>query len=105
VGLLGLGVAGLAVGGAMTGLTIGAQGEVERGVSGMNPVWTPELQQKEQDALTYQTLSIAMYAVGGVAAAAGAVLLGLSFSGGKSRASLAPSFGPRSAGLVLQGAF
>lgn len=66
----------------------------------------PQLQASEHNGKLYDTVSFAMYGVGGAAAVASAVLLYFGLRPQHAaRAQLTPSFGSSSAGLVVTGRF
>jgi tetratricopeptide (TPR) repeat protein len=68
--------------------------------------FTPELRNKDADGRTFDVVGIAFYAVAGVCAVAGGVTLGLGLKGERAaRASIAPVFGPSSAGIAVSGRF
>jgi tetratricopeptide (TPR) repeat protein len=106
IGVLAVGVVALATGGAMSGLALSASNDVETAAAQRGRVFDASLQSKESNGKTFDVVGIAMYAVGGVAAAAGAALIGISFKKPPSeRAMLSPSISPTSAGIVVGGVF
>ena len=103
IAILAVGVAGLALGGAMAALASSSQSTIEGARHGE---FTPSLRDTESAGNTYQAAGIACFVVGGAAAATGAVLMGLGY-GKKSRTvtslRLAPMLAPGLAGLAVGG--
>jgi hypothetical protein len=76
--LVGVGVAALAVGGAMAALTVGASNDVTNAAK-THGEFTSSLRDTESQGNTTQPVSIAMFAIGGAAAVAGAALIVVGF--------------------------
>jgi tetratricopeptide (TPR) repeat protein len=105
--LAGLAVAALAVGGAMSGLAGNASSDVTKAAAVHGGVFTTDLQHTESDGKLYDNVSIAMYTVGGLAAAAAVVTLylGLRPDPALQHAAVVPVLSPSQAGLALTGQF
>ncbi len=106
IGVAALGVVALAVGAAMSALA-GAQSSDLENAAAMHKSFDADLQSVESKGKTYDTVSYACYAIGGVAAAAGVVLivLGKKQSAAAPTAQLAPLASPQGFGLSLSGRF
>lgn len=102
--VLGVGVAGLAVGGITGAMTLSKAGEIKDTCSD-DGVCPPEQESEADSAKTLGNVSTAMFVIGGVAAAAGIVLIAVEVAGddGGDVASTSPSLrvelGPTSLGL------
>jgi hypothetical protein len=105
IAMAAIAVAALATGGGMSGAAASNSSAVEDGARNHNQ-FGPNLQSAESNGKLYDTVSYAMYAVGGAAAVTAAVLL---YMGYKPRpqtsARLAPAIGAHMAGLSMTGSF
>jgi tetratricopeptide (TPR) repeat protein len=109
---LSLGVVGLAAIGAGAGMAVLAQNannaynQPARDASNNPPVWGPEARQLKADYETYQSVEVAMLAVGGVALVGGVTLAVLGFRSAKpSKLALAPVLGPGFSGVTFSSSF
>jgi iron complex outermembrane receptor protein len=106
IGVAALGVVAVAVGAAMSVLAGARSSDLEQAAA-MHKSFDADLQSIESKGKMYDNVSYAMYAVGGVAAAAGVVLivLGKKQSEAGPTAQLAPLASPQAVGLSLSGRF
>ena len=98
--LLGLGVAALAVGGAMGGLAHATANEVQAG----HGEFDQTLYDKEQRGVRYQNAEVGLLVAGGALVVAGVVPLALSFRRPRAYA-VVPALLPGGGGLALAGRF
>jgi tetratricopeptide (TPR) repeat protein len=104
-GLLGLTVASIAIGGAMTGLSQAAASDVEHAAK-TGGTFDSSLQAKASNGPTYDAVAATFYAVAGASAVAAGVLLYMGFrKPAATRASLTPMVSSTSAGLLVGGRF
>jgi hypothetical protein len=92
----------------MSGLAGNASSDVEKAATASNGMdkFTQALHDKESNGKLYDTVGIAMYAVGGAAVVAGAALLVVGLrKPAAAHARLTPSLGIGHAGLAVEGAF
>jgi hypothetical protein len=103
-GLAGVAVAGVALGGAMSGLAAAASSDVQ-GAAGRREPFTGDLRDTESNGKTFDTVSIVGYVIGAAAAIGAGVSLYFAYRPRKGATALAPLVAPQRAGLVLSGSF
>lgn len=102
---VGLAAAGLALGGAMSGAAASNSSAVETAAKQGDP-FSSELRDVESRGKTFDTVAIAGYVVGGVAAVGAAVSLYFAYRPQKtSTTAIAPSISSGHAGLLVSGSF
>lgn len=106
IALGGLAVAALGAGIAMSVLASNASNDLHRAAKAGSTVFSPDLQTKESNGRTYDTVAIAAYVVAGVAAAASGVTLYLGYRKPRERrVAVVPVIAPGLAGVAVGGAF
>jgi tetratricopeptide (TPR) repeat protein len=103
-GLIGLGVASLAVGGAMSGLAASASSDVQKAAANHDD-FTTALRDTESRGKTYDAVSIVGYVAGGVFAAAGVALVLITRKPVEKSVAVAPLVGRGLVGVGVGGSF